>query len=130
MYLRRQQSANVPPRRRWGHSDPRASIGFEREISVEVYPDHLIVGGAYLVRTEKARTPDQISVWMLEAIERTARSWGWPPKSFYWVPTLKFRVAYGAESLYRGLDATAADWRLQRQTERIETQDTPAGDQP
>ncbi|WP_166825247.1 hypothetical protein [Thalassoroseus pseudoceratinae] len=121
LYMRNKLRKTEPRPHRWGYSDPRATIGFERAVRIEVYPDHLIVGDAFLVRTAKAETADQISVWMLEAIERTARSWSYPPTKFYWNPTLDFRVAPGAEKLYGHLDQTAIEWGLQREASRLET---------
>jgi hypothetical protein len=120
LFLRHRLRPEERPRRRWGYADRRASIGFERDVPVEVYADHLIVGGTYLVRTERAREPEQISIWMLEAIERMARSWGVPPTSFYWVPTLSFRVAPGAEPLYGRLQKTADEWSLRSSAQPIE----------
>ena len=121
LYMRNKRRNTEPRPHRWGYSDPRATIGFERSVPIEIYPDHLIVGDAFLVRTAKAETADQISVWMLEAIERTARSWSYPPTKFYWVPTLDFRVAPGAEKLYGHLDQTAIEWGLQRKVSRLQT---------
>jgi hypothetical protein len=120
LFLRHKLRPDERPRRRWGYADPRASIGFERDVPVEVYADHLIVGGMYLVRTERAREPEEISIWMLEAIERKARSWGVPPTSFYWEPTLTFRVAPGAEPLYGQLRKTADEWSLRSSVRRID----------
>ncbi len=121
LYLRNKQRNTEPRPHRWGYSDPRATIGFERSVPIEIYPDHLIVGDAFLVRTAKAETADQISVWMLEAIERSVREWSYPPTKFYWVPTLDFRVAPGAEKLYGHLDQTAIEWGLQRKVSRLQS---------
>jgi hypothetical protein len=105
--------------RRWGLSDPRASIGFEREITVRVEPARLVVGNAFAVAYDAQTTKDQLSAGLLEAIERTARNWGRPPMSFYWVPTIKFQVGNDEVPVYRHLTATAKAWGLETSAEGI-----------
>ena len=59
--------------RRWGLYGPKATIGFERQITLRVEPDQQV------------------------------RSWGWPPQNFYWVPSIRFIVYPGANQHYEQL---------------------------
>ncbi len=109
----------APYQRRWGLSDPRASIGFEREVTIRVEPARLVVGNAFAVSYTAETTTDQLSTGMLEAIERTARKWGRPPTNFYWVPTIRFQVGNDRILVYRHLTATAKSWGLETSAEGI-----------
>lgn len=129
LYLRQKFSPDTPVRRRWGLSDPRASIGFERTVNVDVSDDAIVVNNAYLIRTERAQTPDQLIVWTLEAIERTARTWGNPPTSIYWVPVIKFRVVKAGVPVYQKLSPGVAAWGLEVSAEAIR-ETTPAASTP
>lgn len=105
--------------RRWGLSDPRASIGFEREITVRVEADRLVVGNAFAVSYNERTTPKQLGAGMLEAIERTARKWGRPPISFYWIPTVQFELAREQVPVYQQLNQTAKSWGLETTAKAI-----------
>ena len=120
LHSRRMQNQWDPYQRRWGLSDPRASIGFEREITVRVEPGRLVVGNAFAVSYDERTTKDQLAVGMLEAIELSARKWGRPPMNFYWVPTIRFQVANDQVPVYRHLTAAAQTWGLETSAEGIE----------
>jgi hypothetical protein len=108
-----------PYQRRWGVSDPRASIGFPREIVIRIEPTRLVVGNAYAVSYDARTTQAQLGANMLEAIELTARKWGRPPMSFYWVPTVLFQATENEAGVYRALNATAKSWGLETSAEDI-----------
>lgn len=108
-----------PYQRRWGLSDPRASIGFEREISVRIEPARLVVGNAYAVTYDARTTQEQLGAGMLEAIELSVRKWGRPPISFYWVPTVRFHASEGEAGVYRVLNRTAQSWGLETSVKEI-----------
>ncbi len=108
-----------PYQRRWGLSDPRASIGFEREITVRIEPTRLVVGNAFAVAYDARTTKEQLGAGMLEAIELTARKWGRPPINFYWVPTVQFQATEAEAGVYRVLNGTAKTWGLDTSVEEI-----------
>jgi hypothetical protein len=107
------QSDSGPHRRRWGFSNPRATIGFEREVLIDVSADRLVLGGGQTVQAGDAATREELVQRTLHAVEATARSWGPPPDAFYWVPALKFRVAPGGNMHYERLRAPLREWGLQ-----------------
>ena len=101
------QNRTTPYQRRWGLSDPRASIGFEREVTIRVESNRLVVGDAFAVSFNEKTTKDQLSAGMLEAVERKVRTWGRPPRSFYWVPTIHFQAGPSGMPIYHHMSATA-----------------------
>jgi hypothetical protein len=88
---------------RWGLSSPDATIGFEREIDIVVTSDRLVVRNKQTIRVGKGETRDELVKRVATAIEREVRSWGKPPDSFYWVPTLKFVISPGGNRHYERL---------------------------
>ena len=120
MNARRSLNRATPYQRRWGISDPRASIGFEREITVRVEANRLIVGNAFQVSFTAKSTQNELAAGMLEALELTVRKWGRPPMSFYWVPTVRFEVGAAELGVYQLLDQTAKAWGLETSAEAIE----------
>ncbi len=110
---RQMENRTTPYQRRWGLSDPRASIGFEREVTIRVEPNRLVVGDAFAVSFDEKTTKDQLSAGMLEAVERKVRTWGQPPRSFYWVPTIHFQSPPTGMPIYQHMNATAKTWGLE-----------------
>ncbi len=110
---RSMKNRTTPYQRRWGLSDPRASIGFEREVTIRVEPNRLVVGDAFAVSFNAKTTKDQLSAGMLEAIERKVRTWGRPPTSFYWVPTIHFQTPPSGMPIYHHMNDTAKNWGLE-----------------
>ncbi|MGH7128437.1 MAG: hypothetical protein ACREIV_07695, partial [Planctomycetaceae bacterium] len=102
-------------RERWGLSDPAATIGFERDVTVAVHHDRLVIGTtAVSVQTLYDATLDER---LLRAVDEEVRAWGHPPRSFYWVPAIRFQVYPGGNAHYERLRRTAGRWGLQSSVE-------------
>jgi hypothetical protein len=102
-----------PHRRRWGLSNPRATIGYERNLTIDASADRLVVGGEHIVPAGKGETREALVARMVTAIEAAARGWGPPPDAFYWIPTLRFTVAPGGNMHYERLRSPLREWGLQ-----------------
>jgi hypothetical protein len=83
--------------RRWGYYSRRASIGFQRDIPVQVLQDRLVLGQGHEIPLKEGTSVKDTVEQITEAVEVEARSWGRPPDSFYYVPTLKFVAPPGSE---------------------------------
>lgn len=116
---RRSLNPADPYQRRWGLSDPRASIGFEREITVRIEPNRLVIGNRFAVAYNDLTTRQQLGAVMLEAIELTVRKWGRPPMSFYWVPTVEFQATEADAATYHALNRIARSWGLETTVKEI-----------
>ena len=97
------KSAGAPQLRRWGLSNRGARIGFEREITVRVEADRLVVGRDFVVRIGEGQRQKDLIGEVIEAIDAHARSWGQAPESFYWVPSIRFLVSPGGNQHYERL---------------------------
>ncbi len=106
---------------RWGISSPRASIGFERDVTVYIEAQRIFVGGQPPIPCGRGETSQQLSRAFLRSLDRDARSWGRPPDSFYWVPNLKFEISPGGlvhherlqNALQRHALTSSVDYRLE-----------------
>ena len=85
--------------RRWGLSEPGATIGFERDLEIEVLSDRLVVG-PQTVATRVALNKDLLMQQLVLAIDIQTREWGRPPANFYWIPAITFNVHPGGDANY------------------------------
>lgn len=108
-------SKPIAKRRSWGIPSASGTIGYERNVDVEVFADRVRVGRYYVPMGGSIARHD-LSAAMADLIDLQARTWGAPPTSFYWVPSIRFVVhdagRSGYERLYGivrelGLSATA-----------------------
>lgn len=93
-------SSMFTQKHRWGLSDPRAGIGFEREITVWSSADTLRIGKGRILAVGKGESREELLRAVVAGIDAEARSWGRPPSSFYWVPTLRFVISPGGNRHY------------------------------
>jgi len=86
------ESGPSPRSRRWGVYSRRATIGFERTVAVQVLSDRMIVGRNQVVAARAGDSVDDVFEGLVAALDREATSWGRPPDSFYWVPSVNFET--------------------------------------
>jgi hypothetical protein len=90
-------------RRRWGYSNPQASIGFEHDVTVWIGSRAIVVGGQPPIPINRAESTQRLSRLVVPALDREARTWGRPPDHLYWVPNVKFVVSPGGNLPYERL---------------------------
>lgn len=95
--LSRKRGPRGEAERRWGYYSRRASIGFQRDIPVQVLEDRLVLGQGHEIPLKEGTSVKDAVEQITEAVEVEARSWGRPPDSFYYVPTLKFVAPPGSQ---------------------------------
>ena len=77
---------------RWGISAPGASIGFERDVRVDVQEDRLVLAERHTVPIGQGESKQETLEQFAVALDASAREWGPPPQGFFWAPKLKFIV--------------------------------------
>lgn len=91
-------------KRGWGLSH-RTGIGIERNVTVVITSDRIRVGTLDMaIGLGHGETDQQIVRAVVVDIDEHAKSWGTPPQGFYWVPSVKFRVARDAEHIYQAVE--------------------------
>ncbi len=85
--------------KRWGRSDPNASLGLERPVTIVVGESRVLIVGAYQITLRQEWSELQSVNVCLKGLDMTASDWGRPGERFYWVPVVTLRVEAGGESL-------------------------------
>ena len=106
------EKPNRPEVRRWGIHSRRAAIGFERTVPIQALPDRLIVGRSLVVPVDEGVSASDLADDVARAIDEEAHSWGRPPDSFYWVPSIKFQVSPGGNQHVERLRGPLKQWGL------------------
>ncbi len=87
--------------RRWGSPAPGATIGFERDLVIEVFDDRAVVGPRGEIRAgENGLSRNEFKEAVINSIDQVVRSWPEPPPGFYWVPKVHFHVAKDGSGTY------------------------------
>jgi hypothetical protein len=89
--------------RRWGQSPPGATIGFERDVTIDIDDDELLVGGRRRVFIAERDKLETLVEKVVGALDAHADDWGRPPAGFYWIPSLEFVVHPGGNAHYERL---------------------------
>lgn len=79
--------------RRWGISDPNASLELEKKVTLIVRKDRIAVANRYAVTRQPDGSGAEMVNRTVQAMEQVAREWGNPPRRFYWVPSVTLGVA-------------------------------------
>tara|TARA_R110002095_G_scaffold94422_3_gene82260 strand:- start:36345 stop:38474 length:2130 start_codon:yes stop_codon:yes gene_type:complete len=98
---------------RWQPPQSRSGIGFEREITVQVGADRILVGGEQAIRVDQGVTQERLLQSMIVVMDQYVESWGPAPKGFYWVPTIQFTISPGGNQYYERLKSSAQKMGLQ-----------------
>jgi hypothetical protein len=91
--------------RRWGFSEQGASIGFEREVRVEVENDKVVIAEKYVIPIKPGDTKQEMFEQFATSLDRYSHEWGRPPQGFFWTPRLKFIVKPEASAHYEQLNS-------------------------
>lgn len=95
-------------KRHWGVPNPKGTIALERNMTLQLNGERVIVQDRYRVTKTQERTTSEWNALTLEAMDVVARDWGPPPSQFYWIPHVDLVVQPGGdvwkESLKRSLE--------------------------
>ncbi|MBI1313430.1 hypothetical protein GC176_19240 [bacterium] len=97
---------NIAAGKRWGQSNPNASLGLERPVTFVIGKSRVLIVDAYQITLRKEWSELQAVNLCLKGLDMTANDWGKPGDRFYWVPVVTLRVENGGESLGRLLEAS------------------------
>lgn len=95
--------------RRWGRSDPNASLGLEKVVEIRIETSRIVVGNQFQVTRTPERSEADIVKLTIQTIEHLAHQWGLPPPRFYWVPSVHLVVEPAEQRLEVLLEAAIED---------------------
>lgn len=103
-------------KRQWGVPNPKGSIALEKDLTLSLNADRVIVNNRYRISRTADRTSAEVVQLTIEALDVVARDWGPPPEQFYWVPSIDLVVQPGGEvwkeSFKRSLEQAGVSVRV------------------
>ncbi len=112
--------------RRWGFCEPGASIGFEREVRVDVSEDKMMIAEKFAIPVGQGESRQETLELFATALDAYSHEWGRPPQGFFWAPRLKFIVKPEGNGHYEQINAMmtraglATSHEFSKQNESIE----------
>jgi len=103
--------------RHWGPPQSRSGIGFEREISVQIGADRIIVGDEKQIELDPGMSSQRLQASLFAVMDQYVESWGPAPKGFYWVPSLQFTISPGGNQYYERLKTSAQKMGLETEAQ-------------
>jgi hypothetical protein len=105
--------------RQWGIRDIGSSIGLEREVVVRIGAAQVQVAGDKPIQITSGMSREELQEQLAARLDAHVRGWGRPPKSFYWLPTVRFQVLPGGIQYQERLSGLTDDWGLQSSVEQV-----------
>ncbi|MGD9854213.1 MAG: hypothetical protein AB7U20_04600 [Planctomycetaceae bacterium] len=104
----------------WGIRRPGGLIGFEREVLVRVTAAQVTIADETSFAIAPGMSSDELRKLFAAHLNHQVRSWGEPPRSFYWLPTVNFMVSPGGIQFYERLKNTTTEhWKLRSTVKHV-----------
>lgn len=101
------------PTKRWGIAHRNGTIGLERKLEINAYSDRLVIGaGEVVISVGRGEKTEELLNRVLMAVEHDSQSWGAPPATFYWIPSIHFVVHPGGNQYYERLRGPLEKWGI------------------
>jgi len=125
------KAGDAAEQRMWGLSGGGARIGFEREITIRVEADRVIVGRDQIIPIGDGQRKKELLDDILRAIDAYTRTWGPPPEDFYWIPSIRFLVSPGGNQHYERLYGRLSRFRISSRADfTLEPFQSPPREEP
>lgn len=108
-----------PQAPQWGARTPGSSIGLEREVIVRVDDSQVAVARELPITITPGMTRDELQRALAETLDAHIRAWGLPPKSFYWMPVVRYQVLPGGNQYLKRLTEVTDEWSVKSHTEYV-----------
>jgi hypothetical protein len=106
-------------RPQWGPRSGSGLIGFEKQVRITVTGTQITIGDHSPFHVDKSTSIRDLQRLLAGAINREVHDWGAPPKSFYWVPAIRFAVTPEGRLQHERLRKIIKEWDLQSTAEYI-----------
>jgi hypothetical protein len=77
------------------------------------------VGDERPLRIRTGISREELQQDLAVTLDAHVRSWGRPPNSFFWLPSIHFEVAPGGHQSYQRLNDLIKDWQLRSTVEFV-----------
>lgn len=96
----------------WGVRRPDGSIGFEREITIRVTDTEVTIADETSFPVSPGISVQELRNQFAVHLNHQVRSWGEPPRSFYWAPAINFQVSPAGNLHYERLRGITQKWKV------------------
>ncbi len=104
-----------PPQ--WGQRSPGGTIGYEREILIRITSTQVTIADETSFPIAAGLPADDLRELLALHLDHHVQSWGEPPRSFYWLPSVKFIVSPGGNQYYERMTHVVQKWKLRSKVE-------------
>lgn len=108
-----------PADRRWGTPDHNGSIALERTVTIDVKEQGVFLEDEPEISLRDGTAYRELKDRLAFTLDGHVGKWGRPPASFYWLPTVTFRIHPGGNQYYQALKALTDDWGLRSKVEHV-----------
>ncbi len=105
--------------RQWGIREVGSNIGLEREVVVRVGASEVQVAGEKPIEITSGMSREELQEQLAARLDAHVRGWGRPPKSFYWLPTVRFQVLPGGIQYQERLSGLTDHWGLRSSVDQV-----------
>ncbi len=95
----------------------RNGIGYERTITINVTSNRMTVADEESIAVGKGESRKELMRALIISMNRHVRTWGLPPKGFYWVPKVKFIISPGGNQYYERVEGDLQRMGIESTTE-------------
>ena len=110
-------STGEPQTRSWGQVRAGSRIAFERQVTVFIDAERIVVGNDLLVPVDSFRSGQELASRVITEMDRYAHSWGPPPLGLRWVPAVRFLVSPGGNQHLERIRAALNRYGVRSATE-------------
>lgn len=115
----RRPSQINPENPQWGVREPGSNIGLEREVVIRVNSEEVRVAGEPPIQIAAGMSREELQRALAETLDAHVRNWGRPPKSFYWLPSVRYQVLPGGNQYQERLAELTRQWALRSTVEQV-----------
>lgn len=101
----------------WQRHVRSGNIGYEREVLIRVSSTQVTVADETSFPITQGISADELRQLLSVHMSQHVLSWGEPPRSFYWLPSVKFMVSPGGNQFYERLRPIVGKWELRHEVE-------------
>jgi hypothetical protein len=106
-------------RPQWGPRTGSGLIGFENQVRITVTATQIAIEEQSTFHVDTSTSINDLERLLAGSINHEVRGWGSPPKSFYWVPAIRFAVTSDGRPQHQRLKKIIKQWDLQSTVEYV-----------
>ncbi len=103
----------------WGQRTPGGTIGYERDVLIRVTSSQVTIADETSFPIALGLPSDDLRQLLAVHLDHHVQSWGEPPRSFYWLPSVKFIVSPGGNQYYERMKTVMQNWKLRSKVEYV-----------